>query len=246
MKATYNATAALCLLSLVSACSSTEELGSEAINDPYETTNRAIHSFNKGADKVVLRPVSRTYGALVPDPVQIGVGNAVSNLGVPSDVINHGLQGDPVAAVQQTGRFLLNSTFGVAGLLDPATKLGLPAEPTDFGETLHVWGTGEGAYVELPFLGPSTTRDATGRVVDALTDPLQLLANDSQQNVILSGTALGLVDQRHRLRDVIEPVYDDSADSYAAARIGYLQNRRRTLKGETDADDLEDPFAFDE
>lgn len=235
---------ALLVVAVLSACSS-GTVDSETINDPIEGVNRGVHAVNKGLDRALLRPISKVYGAVTPDEVENGVSNAVANLGSPGDAINHVLQGDPGAAVRVSGRFLLNSTIGVVGLLDPAKEFGLEPEPTDFGETLHVWGAGEGAYVELPLLGPSTLRDATGRVVDAVLDPVQFFAGSKELEVITGARALGIVDTRHRYGNVIDPTLYESADSYAAARTAYLQNRRRALKGETDEEDLDDPFAFE-
>jgi len=246
MKLTSNISAKLCVILLVSACASVEADGPEAVNDPLEGLNRATHGLNKGIDRVALRPASRAYGTIVPNGLQVGIANVTSNLGLPADVLNHALQGDAEAAARLSTRFLLNSTIGIAGLGDPATELGVDAEPTDFGETLYVWGVGEGVYHELPLLGPSTSRDAVGRVVEIFIDPVQILANEAERDLLFGTTALGLLDQRHKLSGVIEPVYDSSEDSYAAARIAYLQNRRRGLKGAADASDLEDPFAFDE
>ena len=166
------------LAGTVSACS--DNLTPEGIADPLEPVNRTTHAVNKGVDTLVLRPVSQAYGAITPDPVENSVANAVNNLGEPSNAVNHILQGDPGKALNTIGRFGVNSTIGIAGLFDPATELGLVAETTDFGQTLHVWGAEEGAYLELPLLGPSTARDATGRVVDFILDPVNALVPDDE------------------------------------------------------------------
>lgn len=216
------------------------------ISDPIEPANRAIHQVNKGIDTVILRPVSQVYGAITPDPVERSIGNATANLGVPGDAINQILQGDLVAALRSVGRFGVNTTIGLAGLFDPASELGLVAETTDFGQTLHIWGLGEGAYVEMPLFGPSTSRDAVGTVVDIVLDPLNALVPAPESDYILGANALGVVNQRKQLGEVIDTLLYRSADSYAVARRSYLDNRRKELRGdELDADDFDDPFAFE-
>lgn len=232
--------AALGLL-LLASCTTTG--GSD---DPLEGTNRAFHALNKGVDQVVLRPVSQIYGAVTPDPVEDMVSNAAANLGAPGDAVNYILQGDFASALKMTGRFAVNSTIGLAGLFDPATELGLLAETTDFGQTLHVWGVKEGAYVELPLLGPSTGRDALGRAVDIVLDPVNALVSAPESDYVLGARILGTVDQRKRLAGVVDELLYNSADSYAASRTAYLEYRRRQLGGEIDAEEFDDPFAFDE
>lgn len=215
-------------------------------NDPLRPVNLAVHGVNKGLDTVVLRPASKVYGAVLPQEVQNSVRNGAANLSLPGDVVNHALQGQIGTAARMTGRFVMNSTIGIAGLFDPATNAGLPADDTDFGETLAVWGVGEGPYVELPVFGPSTARGAVGKVVDIAFDPLSHLAGPRESDVILAAKALEIVDTRHRLGEVLDSTLYDSADSYEAAKQAYLANRRRNLKGGTTDEDLEDPFAFDE
>ncbi len=217
----------------------------DGVYDPAEPINRSVHSVNKAADRVLLRPASRVYGAL-PDGVEKALANGASNLSLPSDVVNHTLQGDVGAALSMTTRFLLNSTVGVLGLFDPATALDLPDDSTDFGETLHVWGVGEGPYIEQPLRGPSTARDTAGDIVDFVTNPVGQLVKAPDINVVNGVQALDVVGKRHRLTGIVDPVLYGAADSYSAARIGYLLNRRNVLQGgEINETDLDDPFAFD-
>lgn len=199
------------------------------VNDPLEGTNRAVHSFNKGLDQALVRPASQVYGTVVPEPVRIGVSNFASNLGLPGTIINNALQGDVEGAAVNTGRFLVNTTIGLGGILDPATAFGTPEQSTDFGETLHVWGTGEGAYVELPLLGPSTSRDAAGTIVDALLDPLGYVIGTPEINFARGSRAASGLNARYRFADTVDSVLYDSADSYAQSRLIYLQNRRFEL-----------------
>ena len=235
---------ALSLFLVITGCTSQNDLSAE-IYDPAEPLNRTIHGFNKGVDKYAFRPVSQAYGAITPDPVENLVENLGDNLSSPADAINHLLQGDIAASITAVGRFGVNSTIGLVGLFDPATTLGLAEKQTNFGETLGKWGVGEGAYVELPFLGPSTVRDTTGRIVDVFIDPVNSFIKSPESDYVLGAKALDIIDGRHRYGPVIDQVLYESVDSYTAARLGYLQSQRTIEKGQTDEEDLEDPFAFE-
>ncbi len=171
--------------------------------------------------------------------------NAGDNLGAPADAINHLLQANLAESASMAGRFLVNSTVGILGLFDPAASMGLEETETDFGETLAKWGVGEGPYLVLPFLGPSSARDTTGKIVEFFTDPVNVFIESPESDYVLGAKALDIVDGRHRYTGVVDQVLYESADSYATARIGYLQSTRTVLKGPTNEDDLEDPFAFE-
>lgn len=218
------------------------------INDPNEGVNRAVHGFNKGVDTVLLRPASRVYGAVVPAPLRTGVNNFAENLEGPGDVVNNILQGRIDQAGNNTLRFAVNTTMGIAGLFDAASFLGLPEGDTDFGETLLIWGAGEGAYVELPVRGPSTTRDAVGQVVDLFLNPFSYVLKPAHAEVASGANALSIIGDRYKFGETVDSVLYDSADSYAQARLLYLQNRRFELgvdAGNDDAflDPYEDPYA---
>lgn len=215
---------------------------SQPFNDPHEARNRKVHDANRALDRAVVRPVSVAYGAVIPKPVQRGVSNLSDNFAMPGIMVNNLLQGDVEHLVENTFRFAFNTTLGIGGIFDPATSIGLPGKTTDFGETLHVWGTAEGAYVELPVLGPSTERDAGGRVVDAILNPMRFILPDSPESYL--PTAVNVVSKigdRSRYSKLVDEVLYESADSYAQARILYLQNRRFEL-GETAVDDTFDPY----
>jgi phospholipid-binding lipoprotein MlaA len=225
--------------------------GADGINDPYESTNRSIHAFNRGLDRALLGPASKGYGGIVPEPAKRVVGNLADTLDLPGDIVNNVLQVRPEDAGINVLRLAVNLTMGVGGLFDAATAIGLPKAPTDFGETLHVWGLGEGPYLELPFSGPSTARDTAGMVVDVLANPVRLAV---PQREAIAVTALGLMSRlgdRDRFSETVESILYDSADSYAQARLLYLQNRRFELGGgpaDSGADDqfidpYEDPYA---
>lgn len=220
-----------------------------AINDPNETTNRRVHAFNRGVDKALLRPAASAYGSVVPEPIERGVANFASNLDGPGDVVNNVLQANPADALQNSVRFLVNTTVGIGGLFDPATAMGLTGAPTDFGETLHVWGAKEGRYVEVPFLGPSTTRDFAGTLVDVGLNPLRLVFEAPETYWMTGAKVASTLGDRSRYSETFDSILYDSADSYAQARLLYLQNRRFELgqtAGGTDASDdanFEDPYA---
>lgn len=219
-------------------------------NDPQEQVNRERHEFNKRLDTAVIRPVSQGYGRALPQPVRTGVSNFANNLDLPGDVLNGVFQGRPVAALENTGRFLVNSTIGILGIFDPASSMGLRGKPTDFGETLYTWGVGEGQYVEHPFFGPSTERDTYGAIVDFATNPVRAFIGSPESyagTVAEGGSKLG---DRYEYSDTIDGVLYESADSYAQARLLYLQNRRYSLGqaggqsgGAMEQDDFIDPYS---
>jgi phospholipid-binding lipoprotein MlaA len=212
------------------------------IQDPNESANRSIHNFNVGVDRVALRPASQVYGTVVPRPVRRGISNVSDNLDEPGDFVNHLLQGRIDLAAQNALRFAVNTTAGVGGLMDAASWLGVPEAQTDFGATLHRWGAPEGNYVELPLLGPSTTRDAWGSVVDIALNPFTYTDSTRLRDTAAAVDAGATLDNRYSFGDTIDSVLYDSADSYAQARLLYLQNRRFEL-GQVDADDtFEDPY----
>lgn len=216
------------------------------IDDPDEAQNRSVHAVNKEVDRNVLRPVSRFYGSLVPGPGQILVSNVGSNVGLPSGIVNGVLQADIGGAAQNTMRFLINTTVGIGGIFDPATAMGVPEVSTNFGETLHLWGVPEGAYVELPLIGPTTDRDMLGMAVDVFLNPLRFILPTVEANWATGFQIAAGVGARARYSDTIDSVLYESADSYAQTRLLYLQNRRFEL-GQTGSDDefvdpYEDPY----
>ncbi|WP_415184256.1 VacJ family lipoprotein [Phaeovulum sp.] len=236
-----------CALLVLAACASAP--APVGVSDPYEAQNRQVHDFNVALDKALFMG-SGTEGATtgVPEPVLRTVSNFGGNLGLPGKVVNSILQGRPEPAVKNTFRFLINSTLGVAGIFDPAgSSFSLPETYTDFGETLHVWGVGEGAYLELPVLGPSTERDLVGTVVDIVIDPLRIILPEPETYYATGARLASKVSDRLRFGDTIDSILHESADSYAQSRLLYLQNRRYQLgtQSVTDADaydPYEDPY----
>ncbi|MGV6848415.1 MAG: MlaA family lipoprotein [Marinibacterium sp.] len=240
------------VLALLAACStpSGDDLGPAGIRDPLENVNRSVHKFNKDVDTAFLRPLSIGYTTVLPDVMEDSVVYFNQNLSMPKVAINGLLQADLKTFVIAIARFGLNSTIGGLGLSDPATEFGLPAVDADFGETLHVWGLGEGAYLELPFFGPSTVRDAVGKVVDIGLNPFSYIGNNPLGNAKLGTDIASVMTRRGRFLDTVDSVLYESADSYTQSQLIYLQNRRFELGGTTggnsiDAyrDPYDDPYA---
>lgn len=228
---------ALCTLA---ACATPD--GPNGVNDPIEPVNRAVHEVNKGLDTVLVNPAAQVYGTVLPSPARRGVQNFADNLGLPSAVLNDLLQFKLEDAFVNSARFLFNSTIGIAGLFDPASTIGVDERDTDFGETLHVWGFGEGAYLELPLLGPSTGRDAVGTVVDFVTNPLNAVGSHPEADIMVGGRVSARLGDRYTFSDSIDSVLYESADSYAQARSIYLQNRRFELGGNASEEEYFDPY----
>lgn len=235
---------AMALLVLLATACTRAEPGAE-FNDPYEAGNRSIHSFNVAVDKTLFgSPETKGLVPTIPAPLAIGFGNFASNLGLPSAALNSVLQLKTGPALINVFRFAVNSTVGIGGLFDPASAIGLKEDPADFGETLHVWGLPEGAYLEAPILGPTTERDLAGTVVDFVIDPVNTLVGSKEAAYVTGGRLAAKVGNRQRFADTYESILYDSADSYSQARLLYLQNRHYELGIEEEQfDPYEDPYA---
>lgn len=224
----------------LSACSVSD--APSGVNDPLEPLNRVSHAVNKGADRVIFRPSSQVYGTVVPQPARRSLSNAASNLGGPLSVANNFLQGNVENAGHNMARFLINTTIGVFGLFDPAASdFGLDERDTGFGDTLAVWGVGEGVYLELPLFGPSTARDTLGLAVDIATNPITTVLDQGSE--IAAATSIpSVLNSRYELSDTVDSILYDSADSYAQMRLFYLESRRFSLGGQTSAENAFDPY----
>lgn len=235
------------LLMAVSACSVPGPGGApDGIHDPEEATNRRIHAFNQRMDKNSVGGAGVFYVNTVPKGVQRNISNFADTFATPGYVVNQVLQGRPGRATTNTVRFLINATLGFGGLADVAADLGIEEDDTDFGETLHVWGAPEGAYQELPILGPSTERDTAGRVVDLFTNPLGYVIPSPEKYTGTVATYLDKLGDRANYSNSYDSVVHDSADSYAQLRLIYLQHRRFKLGGATVAEEaLLDPDQVD-
>ena len=222
--------------------------GDPSVNDPWERANRGIFGFNEDLDRWFLEPVATGWDFVMPDPVESALKRFFQNLGFPVVFVNDLLQGKPVAAAQDVGRFLLNSTAGVGGLFDPAAEAGLPEHDEDFGQTLGVWGVPPGPYLVLPLLGPSSPRDTGGLVVDAAarTYPFFL-----PWFVNFTSTAVNVVNRRALLLETIREERKSAFDFYVAVRNAYVQRRENQVsdneaKSEESDDDLYDVQLLDD
>ncbi|WP_197021983.1 VacJ family lipoprotein [Sulfitobacter sp. 20_GPM-1509m] len=233
-------------LALVSACAAPDPaaVSPDGIYDPNEARNRKVHAFNRSLDKAVLRPAGRGYSKAVPDEIEDSIGNFATNLAQPSVMVNSLLQGDFRGAGLSTVRFLTNTVLGFGGLVDAATEFKVPQHDTDFGETLYVWGVGEGPYVETPIVGPGTRRDAAGRIVDLFTNPLTYSLPSPEKYYSTGAKLASRLGDRGRYSDTVDSILYESADSYAQTRLIYLQNRRFELGSSVGADGG-DPYSDD-
>lgn len=203
-------------------------------SDPLEPVNRVVYGLNELVDVMFLGPVSEAYGEL-PSPLRTGVRNVLDNLRAPVTFVNDLLQGERDRAGTTFARFFINSTLGVFGLFDIASELGHPKHQEDFGQTLAVWGLGDGPFLMLPLLGPSNLRDLGGLAVDRLAlDPWTALAGSEVQGVRAGAEA---VDTRHELDPVIRDLRRNSLDPYATLRSAYGQRRAAEIRNGRPATD---------
>lgn len=212
------------------------------ISDPFEPVNRGIFAFNNVLDTVLIDPLCSLYNALLPDFFRDGIRNFMRNLSSPILVANEVLQGDIKGAGVATARFIINSTAGIGGLFDPAAAQGLPYSDEDFGQTLGVWGFGEGFYIVLPVIGPSSLRDTAGMAVDSYADPIRIWSDKVGKDWIYY-TRVGVegLDKRARLAKAMRDLRKNSLDYYAAVRSAYAQKRRSLVLDESgDSVDIPD------
>lgn len=229
--------AAFLSLGLLSACASAPPANDPAAvqayqeaNDPLEPFNRAMFAINYDLDLFILRPLAVAYRDLVPDFLKDMISNFLSNLSTPVTLANNLLQGDLDGAGDTMGRFLGNTTLGLGGLFDPMAAT-IPERQEDFGQTLGVWGVGEGYYVMLPLFGPSSPRDTTGRIVDNFFDPVNwYVYNTGRTWINLTRTGVYAVDARSRNIATLDEVERASLDYYAAIRSLYRQRRMDEIR----------------
>lgn len=206
---------------------STEAGEQPPVADPWEGFNRKMHTFNNTADRLVLRPLAVGYKAITPEPVRDGVSRFFANLGTPVTAANQALQGRPGDAAVSLGRFAVNTTIGVVGLFDPATRLGMPENgDEDFGQTLATWGWQDSRYLVLPLLGPRTVRDAVGIVGD---QPFSPAANIQDSGTATTLQALELVDVRTQMLP-IDKFRRDALDDYIFVRDAWSQRRNSQIR----------------
>ncbi|MDN8645746.1 VacJ family lipoprotein [Stenotrophomonas indicatrix] len=215
--------------------------------DPWEPFNRKVHGFNNAVDRGIARPLATAYTHVVPRFARTGVSNFFSNLRAPLTITNQLLQGRPADAWDSLGRFLMNSTLGIGGLFDPASKAMVPRRNEDFGQTLGTWGWRRSRYVELPFFGPRTVRDVFGLAGDIPLSPIRRIESDKYR-IGLQG--LQLVDTRAQLL-AIDDLRDTAVDEYALVRDAWMQRRNYQIendlrgKRERGSDDANSPIPVD-
>ncbi len=205
----------------------------QQINDPYEPTNRVMFKIDQGLDAVLIRPITKTYDFVVPKPARNGVTNAIANLRSPITFVNDGLQAQANRAGITLWRLIINSTLGIGGLFDVADKLGVPGHTEDFGQTLAVWGAGEGAYIYLPILGPSGVRDGIGLGVDNFgLDPVAWYSYNPHNIQWIQWAYLGaeLIDAKSTTMATTDELKKSSIDYYAALRSAYRQYRAKEIR----------------
>lgn len=195
-------------------------------HDPYEGFNRAMYSVNDAVDRALIKPLGQGYDKAVPLPVKASVGNFFGNAGDLWIGVNGALQGKFANAGSDVGRLLINSTIGIFGLFDVASELGLERHDEDFGQTLAVWGAGDGGFVFWPILGPRTVRDTAGWGVDYFADPIAYIRPIPVRNSVAT---LRLVDVRASLLPADKMIDEAALDKYAYIRDAYLQRRRNQI-----------------
>jgi phospholipid-binding lipoprotein MlaA len=207
--------------------------------DPFEDINRVVYEFNETIDNNLLEPISRAYKDYVPGIFQDGVSNFFGNLRDVPTLANQILQFKPVESITTLTRILVNTTAGLGGLFDVASDMGLTTRNEDFGQTLAVWGVGEGPFTMLPLLGPSTVRDTVGLFVDTTSDVNMI--NEMNDIGFISASAMNVIDKRVELLPVTD-LLDQSDDPYITMRSSYLQKRKFDVFDGNLPDEEDDEF----
>ena len=225
---------------------------SKPIKDCFEPLNRATFAFNQGLDKAIIEPIAKGYRNL-PDPIQRGTKNAVTNLSNLVTIPNNVLQGDVRMALINTGRLVVNTTIGLLGTIDVANKMGFPKyEKEDYGQTLGAWGVGPGCYVVLPVLGPSSIRDTAGSFVNVLGGDPWYNASAHGNNEFLSqdlfiiSKALSGIDFRANNIESLDNLEKNSIDFYASVKSLYLQDRSKRILNASGATQTQDDSDWEE
>ena len=211
------------------------DISAKEINDPYENLNRKTYEFNENLDEKIAKPIAELYSKF-PPPIKNGVTNFFNNLEEVDTFINQLLQGKPKESLNDLTRFIINSTIGLAGFIDVASKIGLERHEEDFGQTLGVWGVGQGPYIMLPILGPSTLRDTFSRPVSSF---LSVTFHMTETDVNIALKSIDAIETRERLLEVESLL---SGDKYAFVKDAYIQSINYEVK---DGIDVVDEFIDD-
>ncbi|MEO0393559.1 MAG: VacJ family lipoprotein [Pseudomonadota bacterium] len=214
----------------LSACA-TAQNSPDGIYDPIEPVNRQIFAFNDVIDENALEPAAELYRDTFPEAIRNGIANVLRNLRSPIIIGNQVLQGDLEGAGNALVRFVTNTLGGLGGFLDPASENGFEFEDEDFGQTLAVWGVGEGPYLVLPLLGPSNLRDTVGFVVDSIADPVGILVDNQSvgAEVAISRSGSGALGGRAEVIEAVDEIKESSIDYYASLRNLYNQRRQSLI-----------------
>ncbi len=210
-------------ITVLTGCATTQSTDTEVSDhDPFESANRRIHRINDFADRKIAKPVIDVYVSYTPQPVRKSIANFFDNVVYPNVILNDFLQGKGTQGLEDSGRFLVNSTFGFLGIWDMATPLGLEAHDEDFGQTLGVWGMDESIYLVLPFIGPTTVRDVPNLGVTAVTNILFYVPNP----YVIPVALLGFIDYRARVNEAVTFRDKTAVEPYLFTREAYRQYRR--------------------
>ena len=240
MSSSPSSIVALVLIAFLATACSSIPAEQRVESDPWESLNRPLYSVHTTFDNALTIPIAKGYRAVLPRPVRLGVSNFFRNLSAPRSAINNFLQGKPKRGISEVGRFLLNSSLGIGGLIDLASMSNMEEYREDFGQTAAAWGVPDGPYIVLPFLvGPQTLRDALLLPLDIIVDPLYQYDNSSIRTKLY---VVRLIDLRYRLLTASK-FLEDSKDPYLTMRESYLQNREYEVY---DGDPPVDDDFFDE
>tara|TARA_Y100000590_G_scaffold467741_1_gene647718 strand:- start:4273 stop:5034 length:762 start_codon:yes stop_codon:yes gene_type:complete len=245
------------LLALIVHSSQLSAAEKYSANECFEKFSRGTFKFNQALDKGIFKPIAKGYRSL-PVPIRTGTSNFIGNLRSLLTFSNNILQGDLKAAGNTAGRFAINTTVGILGIFDPATKMGFEKEgKEDFGQTLGVWGADTGCYFVLPILGPTTTRDAVGLVGNVFVDPVYQLTHNTETDIVIGNDNLqehnyyyykgtDAIDFRSKNIESIDSLEKNSIDFYASVKSLYLQNRAKKIGNSTTSNKKQDDSDWEE
>ena len=225
-----NLTLLLCLL-LVNCSAHLYEDKTSNVNDPFEGYNRKVHSLNKTLDRAALLPASQLYGGIIPQPFRLSAATFHGNLQEPKHFTNHLVQGQFTKASVDMSRFIINSTVGMLGLFDIASRFNLFPEGTEFDETFAYWSVPTGPYLELPFVGPSSVRGSVGLVSDYTVNPLLMSSSPIASLSFATFEIVNIINSRYEYSNVVDSLLYESSDSYSSSRLTYLQQSKKMGPG---------------
>lgn len=231
----YKYSLVACAMFILTSCST-----SSYVNDPIEPVNRAVYKFNDTLDSYIFKPIAKGYNTVTPRFARKGVDNFFDNLSYPVVFTNQFLQGKFKLGFQDTGRFLINSTFGIAGLFDVADKFGLVEHKEDFGQTFAIWGVSSGPYIVLPLLGSTNVRDGLGSFASSYIDPLGYEYFKDHRAVKNRTMAIKIIEARAQILDYEGLI---TGDKYIFVRDAYMQNRKNLIFDGKESE--KDPFLDD-